>query len=166
MQHHPLLAMQAIAAVDGLDPRGDLEGVVARSLFAQRAGELDVAGGDPFEQRIVPATLAQEFNAEQRRHIRFDHQPTAEFLHHAEYGEGVAAETAVFLGHRQRRQAEFDHRGPGVWRDAQLGMDDRAPRLEAVVAADPAPDRIGQLLLFPVQFEMHAVLTVPGSSGR
>ncbi len=91
----------------------DVEHVVARLALAQRAGEFQFAAGDLLQQGALAACQAQEFGAQHGGEIGFDDQAAAQFLHHDEHVDRVAVEAAVFLGHRQRRHAQFGQRGPG-----------------------------------------------------
>jgi hypothetical protein len=171
VQDHLLFAAQAparaVAAVVAFGARGDVAHVVARLALTERAGQLEFARRHLLQQGAVAAAQLQEFGAQHGREIGFDDQAAAQLLHHHEHVDGVAVEAALRLRHRQRRQAQLRERGPGLRRGAAGRLHDRAARLEAVVARDPALERVGQLQLLFLECEVHCLfLTVPGSSGR
>jgi hypothetical protein len=99
--------------------------------------------------------------------VRLHHQAAAQFLLHHHHVDGRARETALRFGHRQRGQAQFDQRAPGLLAVAGVGLDVLLARFEVVALLDKTADRVGQLLLFVAEIEVHVacLLTAPESSG-
>ncbi len=127
--------------------------------LVERDRELRVALRRAREERRVLAVGrardAQRLDPDRRRPIRLDDERAPELLRRDQHVDRAAAEAAVRLGHGQRGQAQLGERAPLLVANARVRMDDRAPRVEAVALVEIAAQRMGELLLFFAESEVH-----------
>ena len=94
----------------------DIGQVVARLAFAVREGQLQAALGDRRQDGLLLVRRTRNVQCGSAQHDggekRFQHQRSAERLHHQHDFLGAAAEAAVVLGERQTKQAEFGELRP------------------------------------------------------